>query len=182
MSGCQNPDEERRGESGWRRCCATMATLCSRYCDGCTVCGASYRLIVFGALVLFAAGGYVVSATATAAYAGLDAQQRIDRPKEHLQLLQAATCTIGALAAAHDGRLVVVVYLAFVVAVLHVSQAAIVMEATRYGDCVRCYQTAEHCECQRLKEPVSPGSLDNAAAIVTRSIRRSRRPRHLDSA
>ena len=91
-------------------------------------------------------------------------------------------CTISALAAAHDGRLVVVVYLAFVVAVLHVSQAAIVMDKTRYGDCVRCYQTAEHCECQELKEPVSPGSLDHAAAIVTRSMRRSRRPRHLDSA
>ena len=177
MSECRSPSEEHRDKRHWRSYYANTVTLCSLYCDGCTVCSVSYLVAVVGTLVFFATGGYIVGATATAVYAGLDVKQRIDRQTEHLQLLQAALAAVVAVAAAQDGRLVILVYLGFIAAIGHLSQAAMAMESHRYGDCERCYRTAENCTCQRLKEPVPPGSLDEAACIVTRAMRRRRLPR-----
>lgn len=124
---------------------------------------------------MLAARNFIVSAAATAVYVALDAAQRVTREMGRVQMAQAVMCAVAGVAAAQDGKLVILVYLEFIACIVHIMQATMIAELRRVGDCRNCLKRADECQCQLLKDPVPPGALSDASVVVQRSWRRTMR-------
>ena len=143
------------------------STRFSRFC-------VLYTAIGLGAVAWLAATGLPEAAVLMAVYgvACFVVYQCMPRDSAAAHVMLAFLC---AAFAASCGRAVFFAWVGFIVSVLHVTQAMLIMELDRLGDCQRCLQEAPLCSCGRDKLPLPAGALHDAAAIIQASWR-SHRP------
>ena len=154
-------------------CYSSTATPCNHYCAGCTAFDVSHSASVLVALVCLLMWRHIGSAVALTAYIAVGIKQHVDGLTEHLQLTQAALVAVTGAFAASDANASFIVCLSFIAVLVHITQAMLIMELMRLGDCRRCLSDASHCSCGRLKDAVPEGLLSSSAICIQQTWKRS---------